>query len=35
MIKSQEKLAQSSHSKLKEDFESDIENQEKLIEEKN
>ena len=38
MIKSQEKLAQITHSKLKEDlqrdFESDIENQEKLIEEK-
>ena len=34
MIKSQEKLAQISHSKLKEDFETDMENQEKLIEEK-
>ena len=38
MIKSQEKLAQITHSKLKEDlqrdFENDIENQEKLIEEK-
>ena len=38
MIKSQEKLAQITHSKLKEDlqrdFESDIENQEKLIDEK-
>ena len=38
MIKSQEKLAQISHSKLKEDlqrdFENDLENQEKLIEEK-
>ena len=38
MIKSQEKLAQITHSKLKEDlqrdFEIDIENQEKLIEEK-
>ena len=36
MIKSQEKLAQIAHSKLKEDlqrdFENDIENQEKLIE---
>ena len=38
MIKSQEKLAQISHSKLKEDlrrdFENDMENQEKLLEEK-
>ena len=38
MIKSQEKLAQITHSKLKEDmqrdFENDIENQKKLIEEK-
>ena len=38
MIKSHEKLAQISHSKLKEDlrrdFENDIENQEKIIEEK-
>ena len=38
MIKSQEKIAQITHSKLKEDlqrdFENDIENQEKLIEEK-
>ena len=38
LIKSQEKLAQITHSKLKEDlqrdFENDIENQEKLIEEK-
>ena len=38
MIKSQEKLAQTTHSKLKEDlqrdFENDIENQEKLLEEK-
>ena len=38
MIKSQEKLAQITHSKVKEDlqrdFENDIENQEKLIEEK-
>ena len=38
MMKSQEKLAQITHSKLKEDlqrdFENDIENQEKLIEEK-
>ena len=38
VIKSQEKLAQITHSKLKEDlqrdFENDIENQEKLIEEK-
>ena len=38
MIKSQEKIAQITHFKLKEDlqrdFENDIENQEKLIEEK-
>ena len=38
MIKSQEKIAQLTHSELKEDlqrdFENDIENQEKLIEEK-
>ena len=34
MIKSQEKLAQITHSKLKEDFEDLSENQEKLIEEK-
>ena len=34
MIKSQEKLAQITQSKLKEDFENDIENQEKLLEEK-
>ena len=38
MIKSQEKIAQLTHSKLKEDlqrdFENDIENQKKLIEEK-
>ena len=34
MIKSQEKVAQITHSKLKEDFENDIEIQAKLIEEK-
>ena len=34
MIKSQEKLAQITHSKLKEDFKDLSENQEKLIEEK-
>ena len=34
MIKSQEKLASITHSKLKEDFEDLSENQEKLIEEK-
>ena len=32
MTKSQEKLAQITHSELKENFENDIENQEKLIE---
>ena len=34
MMKSQEKIAQTTHSKLKEDFENLSENQEKLIEEK-
>ena len=34
MIKSQKKLAQITHSKTKEDFENDIENQEELKEEK-